>query len=50
MKKIRTETGSEGIASTELREISILKNVSKHPNVVQMLDVVTVRAQAASHF
>ena len=40
VKKIRTETGSEGIASTELREISILKN-AKHPNVVQMLDVVT---------
>eukprot|EP01060_Flectonema_neradi_P014233 TRINITY_DN20939_c2_g1_i1.p1 TRINITY_DN20939_c2_g1~~TRINITY_DN20939_c2_g1_i1.p1 ORF type:complete len:298 (+),score=63.15 TRINITY_DN20939_c2_g1_i1:50-943(+) len=40
VKKIRGDTNSEGIASTELREISILKTVH-HPNVVQLLDVVT---------
>ncbi|KAJ9451208.1 Cyclin-dependent kinase 1 [Diplonema papillatum] len=40
IKKIRVDTNSEGIASTELREISILKNM-RHPNVVRLLDVVT---------
>eukprot|EP01061_Rhynchopus_euleeides_P019056 TRINITY_DN3137_c0_g2_i1.p1 TRINITY_DN3137_c0_g2~~TRINITY_DN3137_c0_g2_i1.p1 ORF type:complete len:300 (+),score=145.51 TRINITY_DN3137_c0_g2_i1:182-1081(+) len=40
VKKIRSETNSEGIAGTELREISILRNL-KHKNVVRMLDVVT---------
>eukprot|EP00754_Rhynchopus_humris_P022714 Rhum_TRINITY_DN14800_c5_g1::Rhum_TRINITY_DN14800_c5_g1_i3::g.121185::m.121185 len=40
IKKIKNDTSTEGIASTELREISILKNM-KHPNVVRMLDIVT---------
>ena len=33
MKKIRLETDDEGVPSTAIREISLLKEL-KHPNVV----------------
>lgn len=39
LKKIRLETESEGVPSTALREISLLKEL-KHNNVVRLLDVV----------
>ena len=39
MKKIRLETESEGVPSTAIREISLLKEL-EHPGIVQLLDVV----------
>ena len=39
LKKIRLETETEGVPSTAIREISILKEL-QHPGVVQLLDVV----------
>lgn len=38
LKKIRLEVEDEGVPSTALREISLLKELS-HPNVVQLKDV-----------
>lgn len=39
LKKIRLETESEGVPSTAIREISLLKKLN-HPNIVQLFDVV----------
>jgi len=39
LKKIRLETETEGVPSTAIREISLLKEL-EHPGVVQLLDVV----------
>lgn len=39
LKKIRLETESEGVPSTAIREISLLKEL-EHPGIVQLLDVV----------
>jgi serine/threonine protein kinase len=39
LKKIRLEHEDEGVPSTAIREISILKEL-KHPNVVSLLDIV----------
>lgn len=39
LKKIRLETESEGVPSTAIREISLLKELD-HPNIVKLLDVV----------
>lgn len=39
MKKIRLESEDEGIPSTAIREISLLKEL-KHPNVVNLKDVL----------
>lgn len=39
LKKIRLETESEGVPSTAIREISLLKELD-HANVVQLLDVI----------
>jgi len=39
LKKIRLDTESEGVPSTAMREISLLKELD-HPGVVQLLDVV----------
>ena len=39
VKKIRLENEDEGIPSTAIREISILKQL-KHPNIVALLDLI----------
>lgn len=39
MKKIRLESDDEGIPSTAIREVSILKELS-HPNIVNLIDVL----------
>ncbi|KAG8465609.1 hypothetical protein KFE25_002916 [Diacronema lutheri] len=39
LKKIRLEAEDEGIPSTAIREISILKEL-QHPNIVRLLDVI----------
>ncbi|KAK2495869.1 hypothetical protein MC885_006824 [Smutsia gigantea] len=39
LKKIRLDVETEGVPSTAIREISLLKEL-KHPNIVRLLDVV----------
>ncbi|XP_028745546.2 cyclin-dependent kinase 3 [Peromyscus leucopus] len=39
LKKIRLDVETEGVPSTAIREISLLKEL-KHPNIVKLLDVV----------
>lgn len=39
LKKIRLENEDEGVPSTAIREISILKEL-RHPNVVSLMDVI----------
>lgn len=39
LKKIRLETEAEGVPSTAIREISLLKEL-EHPNVVALIDVI----------
>lgn len=39
LKKIRLETEAEGVPSTAIREISLLKEL-EHPNVVSLIDVI----------
>lgn len=55
LKKIRLEAEDEGIPSTAIREISLLKQL-QHPNIVRLYDVVhtekkltLVRAATAQH-
>jgi len=40
LKKIRIENEDEGVPPTALREISILKELSVHPNIVGLKDVI----------
>lgn len=44
LKKIRLEAEDEGVPSTAIREISLLKELA-HPNVVSLLDVVHSEAK-----
>jgi serine/threonine protein kinase len=37
LKKIKLENEDEGVPSTAMREISILKELQPHPNIVQYL-------------
>ncbi len=39
LKKIRLENEDEGIPSTAIREISILKQM-RHPNIVNLIDLI----------
>lgn len=41
LKKIRLETEAEGVPSTAIREITVLKEL-EHPHIVKLLDVVHV--------
>lgn len=34
LKRIRLETEEEGVPSTAIREIALLKELSRHPNIV----------------
>lgn len=40
LKKIRLETEEDGVPSTTIREISLLKELSNHPNIVKLIDVI----------
>lgn len=40
LKKIRLEGDDEGVPSTAMREISLLKELSSHPNVVLLHEVI----------
>jgi len=40
LKKMILETEDEGIPSTAIREISLLKELSEHPNIVKLKDVL----------
>lgn len=44
LKKIRLESEEEGVPSTAIREISLLKELA-HPNVVSLLDIVHAEAK-----
>jgi serine/threonine protein kinase len=39
MKKIRLESEEEGVPSTAIREISLLKELH-HPNIVKLMEVI----------
>ncbi|KAF0993169.1 hypothetical protein HZS_7054 [Henneguya salminicola] len=39
IKKIRVETISEGVPSTAIREISVLKEF-RHPNIIRLIEVI----------
>ena len=39
MKRIRLESEEEGVPSTAIREVSLLKEL-KHPNIVHLQDVI----------
>lgn len=41
LKKIRLENEEEGVPSTAIREISILKELSQHPNIVKLIEVLS---------
>jgi len=44
IKKIRLEKEDDGVPSTAIREISLLKNL-RHPNVVELKEVLFSKEQ-----
>lgn len=48
LKKIRLENEVEGVPSTAIREIALLKEL-RHPNVVRLLDVVPCDQSCTSY-
>ena len=44
MKKIRLESEEEGVPSTAIREVSLLKEL-QHPNIVRLQDVIMQEAR-----
>eukprot|EP01095_Lingulamoeba_sp_RSL-Kostka_P010911 TRINITY_DN400_c0_g5_i1.p1 TRINITY_DN400_c0_g5~~TRINITY_DN400_c0_g5_i1.p1 ORF type:complete len:306 (+),score=103.14 TRINITY_DN400_c0_g5_i1:94-1011(+) len=40
LKRIRLESEDEGVPCTAIREISLLKELSDHPNIVKLMDVI----------
>ena len=42
LKKIKLENEDEGVPSTAMREISILKELNPHPNIVQYTYIYSV--------
>ncbi|XP_065665221.1 cyclin-dependent kinase 2 isoform X2 [Hydra vulgaris] len=44
LKKIRLDTDTEGVPSTAIREIALLRELT-HPNIVQLLDVIQSQAR-----
>lgn len=44
IKKIRLEKEDDGVPSTAIREISLLKNL-KHPNIVELREVLFCQEQ-----
>ena len=44
MKKIRLESEEEGVPSTAIREVSLLKEL-QHPNIVSLKDVIMQEAR-----
>jgi len=45
MKKMILDTEEEGIPSTAIREISFLKELSDHPNIVKLKDVLYLKSK-----
>lgn len=45
LKKIRLEVEEEGIPSTAVREISLLKEMRGHPNIVQLTNILHQEAK-----
>lgn len=45
VKKIKLENEDEGVPSTAMREISILKELQPHPNIVQYIKIYLVCAK-----
>ncbi|WVQ79056.1 cyclin-dependent kinase 1 [Cryptococcus sp. DSM 104549] len=45
LKKIRLEAEDEGVPSTSIREISLLKELSKDDNIVRLFDIVHSEAK-----
>jgi len=45
MKKMILESEEEGIPSTAIREISLLKELSDHPNIVKLKDVLYLKSK-----
>lgn len=43
LKKIQLENESEGVPSTAIREISLLKDL-KHPAIIQLYDIIVADA------
>eukprot|EP01100_Stratorugosa_tubuloviscum_P009418 TRINITY_DN3956_c0_g1_i1.p1 TRINITY_DN3956_c0_g1~~TRINITY_DN3956_c0_g1_i1.p1 ORF type:complete len:296 (-),score=134.07 TRINITY_DN3956_c0_g1_i1:259-1146(-) len=42
LKKIRVDSEDEGVPSTAIREVSLLKELSRHQSIVSLLDVVYI--------